>query len=63
MRKIVLAAVLLTSLVSLNSCTDNSLEELEQNEYQTSLHATDPDDDGTIDPEPIETGSENNNGN
>ena len=58
MKKLVLAVVIVLGSLSFNSCTDG-LEELEtRNETQPNeLHASDPDDDGTADPNPQEGGN------
>ncbi|CAM1350962.1 hypothetical protein [Tenacibaculum halocynthiae] len=45
-------------MVVLTSCTDNSLEEIEQNERQNNIQLIEPGDDGESDPEEEETGEE-----
>lgn len=44
-------------MVVLTSCTDNSLEEIEQNERQNNIQLIEPGDDGVPEPEE-ETGEE-----
>ncbi|WP_435261463.1 hypothetical protein [Tenacibaculum sp. nBUS_03] len=45
-------------MVVLTSCTDNSLEEIEQNERQNNIQLIEPGDDGVPEPEEEETGEE-----
>lgn len=49
MKKIVMAAVVLVSVVFFSSCTDSDLKDLEQRN-ETQLQLTDPADNGTIEP-------------
>ncbi|SEC44518.1 hypothetical protein SAMN04489761_3011 [Tenacibaculum sp. MAR_2009_124] len=60
MKKLALVFVLVAGLVTLNSCTDNSLEELEiRNEEQSQLQLVDPTEDPNVDTDPDdETGNE-----
>lgn len=57
MKKIVMVAVVLVSVVLLSSCTDSDLKELEQRN-ETQLQLTDPGDDGTKKDDGEEDGSD-----
>ena len=48
--------VLLVSIISLSSCTADQEIIEEKKKEKVILSATDPDDDGTFDPDPQETG-------
>lgn len=45
-------------MVILTSCTDNSLEEIEQNERQYNIQLTEPGNDGVPEEDEEETGEE-----
>ncbi len=59
MKKLLFIIVFIFSTTSFIGCT-NLADEIEENqiEEQQLTPGTDPDDDGTIDPDPEETGSE-----
>ncbi|SED21211.1 hypothetical protein SAMN04489761_4639 [Tenacibaculum sp. MAR_2009_124] len=54
MKKVVFAFVIVLASLTFNSCTDNSLEELERNEQ---LQSTDPDEDGEVPTDPVQEGA------
>lgn len=54
MKKLILCVIVVFAIFSFTSCTDLYDDE----EFEQQIRQIDPDDDGTIDPDPQETGEE-----